>query len=559
MRENKKGYPLYQRVLALAMAAVLTLGVLPMQSRAATATQVYPADHINTVADPQTIGRPGTVYGDNTLNAGKVTVGKSVHNGAVTISYGDGKQQTFAPNQDNFIITSSQAAQVVGLMSESTVPVDVVFVLDTSGSMTGGRSTSMVSAANAAISSLMEANANNRIGVVAFSSNARSDNNDAAAEILSALAHYDSDAATNHLRWANNRGTVSNNGSYILGRGTNAGYRPGIEGGTNIHAGIALAAEMLMSASSTTVQIDGKTVTRMPFLVVLSDGGPTYSSYTSNGNDTNWYDPNMTNERGDGNNFYAGNGFLAVVTAAYYKGLITEKYFGASASEQNRCYIYTIGVGLDTLDDDAKELAQITMNPAQYYKSGSGNDYYDNNGNNDFYSYWSKYSANNPSQFTVQVNSGNNGTTTISTASISATKGYVNGLNSSGNLMYAGGLAYNDAYYTANQTSDISKAFEKAVMQIQQQAMSAPTRVDANYGADFSGYVTYTDPIGEYMELKNVFGVVADGNYYQGKTFAQYSGSFSFSTGSSPSVRSRRSAVSRPKFCVAWSVVIESL
>ena len=122
MKEIKKGYSWKHRALALAMAVVLTLGVLPVQSRAATATQEYSVDHIETVADPQTIGRPGTVYGDNTLNAGKVTVGKSVHNGAVTISYGDGKQQTFTPGKDNFIITSSQAAQVVGLMSESAVP-----------------------------------------------------------------------------------------------------------------------------------------------------------------------------------------------------------------------------------------------------------------------------------------------------------------------------------------------------------------------------------------------------------------------------------------------------
>ena len=519
MKEIKKGYSWKHRALALAMAVVLTLGVLPVQSRAATATQEYSVDHIETVADPQTIGRPGTVYGDNTLNAGKVTVGKSVHNGAVTISYGDGKQQTFTPGKDNFIITSSQAAQVVGLMSESAVPVDVVFVLDTSGSMTGGRATSMVTAANKAISSLMEANENNRIGVVAFSSNARSDNNDNAAEQLSALAHYDNDAATNHLRWGYSNGTVNSRGSYIIGRGTGAGTRPGIEGGTNIHAGIALAADMLMNTTSTTVQVDGKTVNRMPFLVVLSDGGPTYSSYTSS-----WYDPNMTSERGNGSNFYAGNGFLAALTAAYYKGRITEKYFGANASEQNRCYIYTIGVGLDSLDSEAKELAQITMNPKEYFKEGSDNYYYNDNGDNDFDSYWTKYTAANPVQFNVQVNSGRNVTTTtaISVASINATKSYVYGLNASGNKMYNGGLAYNDDYYTANQTSDIEQAFEKAVLQIQQQAMSSPTRVEEAHGADFSGYVTYTDPIGEYMEVKDVFGVIADGNYYQGKTFAQY-------------------------------------
>lgn len=536
MRENTNRYPLYQRLLSLAMAMLMVFGFIPLQTRAAAAAEDYTVDHVDTVADPETIGRPGSVYKDDTLNAGKVTVGKSVHDGPVTITYRGNKTQTFTPAENNFIVTSSQAAQIMGLASESAAPVDVVFVLDTSGSMTGGRSTSMVTAANNAISSLMAANPYNRIGVVAFSSNSRSDNT-AAAEILSALGHYDDvdsngdgdfndrndvTAASNHLRWGSSNGTVSNNGSYIIGRGTNAGTRHGIDGGTNIHAGIALAAEMLTNAASTTVQIDGKSVSRMPFLVVLSDGAPTYSSYTSNGRDTNWYDPNMTNEHGDGNNPYAGNGFLAALTAAYYKGVITEKYFGANASEQNRCYIYTIGVGLDNLSGNQKALAQITMNPGEYFRDGSNNTYYNGNGNNDFYSYWQSYTAANPAQFTVQSNSGNNGTTTISVNSINATKNYVNGMNASGTRMYNGGLVYNDDYYTANQTADINSAFEKAIMQIQQQAMSAPTRVEETHGADFSGYVTYTDPIGEYMEVKKIFGVVADGNYYQGKTFAQH-------------------------------------
>ena len=525
MKENKKGYTRFQRALALLMVAVLTLGVLPVQSRAA-ATENYPVDHISTVADAQPIGHPGTVYGDNTLNAGKITGGKSVHNGTVVIDYGAGKQQSFTPKQDNFIVTSSQAAQVVGLLSESPVPVDVVFVLDTSGSMEDdSRYVSLITAANAAISSLLAANDNNRIGVVAFSSNTWSDN-DVAAEVLSALDHYNNEAATNHLRRVNARGEESGNGSYILGRGTNAGTRHSYDGGTNIHAGVALGANMLMDTTSTTVQLDGKTVTRMPFLVVLSDGAPTYSSYTAGGNNnTNWYDPNMTSEHGNGSSPYAGNGFLAALTAAYYKGRITEKYFGSNASEQNRCHIYTIGVGLDTLtDEEAKALAQITMDPDEYFKTGSSNTYYNGNGDNDFNSYWTKYTAANPEQFTVQVNSGymSTNTTTITVDSINATKGYVNGLNGSGTKMYNGGLAYNDDYFTANQTSDISKAFEKAMLQIQQQAMSSPTRVETTHGADFSGYVTYTDPIGEYMEVKDVFGVIAGGNYYQGKTFAQY-------------------------------------
>ena len=124
---------------------MLTLGVLLVQSRAA-ATENYPVDHISTVADAQTIGHPGTVYGDNTLNAGKITVDKSVSDSAVTLNYGN-TSQTFTPGDNGFIVTVSQTAQMMGMVSESQVPLDVVFILDTSGSMNRygvNRSASMV-------------------------------------------------------------------------------------------------------------------------------------------------------------------------------------------------------------------------------------------------------------------------------------------------------------------------------------------------------------------------------------------------------------------------------
>ena len=108
---------------------------------------------------------------------------------------------------------------------------------------------------------------------------------------------------------------------------------------------------------------------------------------------------------------YAGQGFLTALTAAYYKGKVTEHYYGTEASEKNRCYVYTIGVGLSDLstNDGNKQLAQITMNPKEYFKAGiDGNTFYDGNGDNDFASYWSKYMAAIPANFNVQVNKNTN-------------------------------------------------------------------------------------------------------------------------------------------------------
>lgn len=273
---------------------------------------------------------------------------------------------------------------------------------------------------------------------------------------------------------------------------------------------------MLTDTASTTVRMeDGSELTRMPFLIILSDGQPTFSSSTSN-----WYNPSSAtnSEQGPGDEPYPGNGFLAALTAAYYKGAITEHYYGTKASEENRCYVYTVGVGFSSLSGNDRYLAQITLDPDTYFADGQAGYY------STFKGYWDSYTAGNA--FSVRVN-GSNGyyggsyNYSVSAASITATKSYVNGISSQGKVMYAGGLAYNDDHFTANQTGDITSVFDDIVAEISKKAISVPTKVD-NYGADFSGYVTFADPIGEYMEVKEMKGIIADGNFYKGTTAAQY-------------------------------------
>lgn len=498
MKQNTKHYPLYQRLLSFAMAALMVFGIIPLDTRAATTAEEYTVEHISTVADDQTIGRPGSVYGDNTLNAGKVTVGKSVHDGAVSLTYGGNKTQTFTPADNNFIVTSSQAAQIMGLASESAAPVDVVFVLDTSNSMED-EVNDLVTAANNAIRTLLSANPNNRVGVVAFSGTRGSGTSGgAAANVLSPLAHYDGEGETAHLTLQ--RG-------FMYGRGTQNGTRLNRDAtsqGTNIHAGIVVGARELMNA--TDLQVNG--ITRIPFLVVMSDGEPSYAV-----SGANWYDPaSLTSQIGNLSQS-AGIGFLPALTAAYYKGKITEKYFGSDANKDNHCFIYTLGLGLNSITN--RDIALMTVDPAGQTNSNS---FY-----NTFEGYWNNNRNNSyvgGSNFSIAVNGGNY---TITAATITATKNAVNGLSSTGaSLGYTGGYKYNDKYFSASQGSELNSAFDDVVMTIQQQSMSSPTRVEEMHGADFSGYVTYTDPVGEYMEVKKVHGVLINGNLLEGKSFAQH-------------------------------------
>ncbi|MBQ8816755.1 MAG: VWA domain-containing protein, partial [Lachnospiraceae bacterium] len=334
-----KGFKLFQRdkrkrLIALTLSAVMILGGMPTVPAYAADSGTPVPGTIVTVADPETLHRPIDIYGQDTFNAGKITVGKSVSTTGFENDTLDGVSMGgLTPDTNNFLVTLSQSAQATGLSSKLPVPVDAVFVLDTSGSMADPsndpRYKNMISAANDAISALLAANDQNRVAVVAFSDedSGYGTSDGAAANILSDLAHYDGEAATAHLQRVNSEGEASDNGTYVAGRkvetittterqrvqvGTDRwgrpeyewqdvevtstlnAYRKAQEGGTNIQAGIALGASLLMdSTKETTAIVNGKTVTRIPFIVVLSDGNPTYSSTTAE-----WYDASAISEAG---------------------------------------------------------------------------------------------------------------------------------------------------------------------------------------------------------------------------------------------------------------------
>ncbi len=520
-----KGFELFRkngkkRLIALALAAITAFSGIPVyQTEAADPV-------ITTVADPESLHRPIQIYENNTYNEGKITVGKSVSDSGFEGDALDGVALNgMAPAENNFLVTLSQSSQIMGMAKEIAVPVDVVFVLDTSNSMSN-RYTEMVAAANAAISTLMEANPENRVGVVAFSSRSGGQGGGPggggsvtpAANVLSELAHYTGDAATEHLQMVDEDGTPSNRGSYIGGRTTTGavgGIRDAVDGGTNIHAGVAKGASLLETAT-TTVEIEGKTYTRIPFMVILSDGAPTYSVNT-----TNWYNStsvgNATDQMGPGNAYYAANGFLPALSAAYYKGKITDHYYGTNANEENRCYIYTVGVDIEAATESAGMLARLTLDPANYM--GTTGNWYTNGLIQDFNEYWNDYKTG--SGFYIEVSNGDY--FNITANSISATTNYVNGNRTVAGTnqtagMYSGGIGYNDDYFDSNSNS-LTDTFESLVELIQLKAISLPTAIAES--ADFSGHVHFYDPIGEYMEVKTVHGIVAEDRLFQGRAAAR--------------------------------------
>lgn len=548
------------RLIALALSAVMILGGVPTVPSYAADSEIPSPGTIVTVSDPETLHRPIDIYGQDTFNAGKITVGKSVSTTGFDNDTLDGVSMGgLTPDDNNFLVTLSQSAQAMGLSSKLPVPVDAVFILDTSGSMADPsrdpRYVNMINAANEAIATLMSANDQNRVAVVAFSDedSGYGTSDGAAANVLSDLAHYDdtetAKAATAHLQRVNSEGTVSTSGTYVAGRkvetittterqrvqvGTDRwgnpqyewqqvevtetinAYRKAQEGGTNIQAGIALGASLLMDSNKgTTAIVNGKIVTRIPFIVILSDGNPTYTSSTSN-----WYDADSianAGQQGSGNSPFAGNGYLTAMVAAYYKGAITERYFGTNASEENHCNIYTVGVDLESgMSDSETALAKITLNPAEEFKST-------NSWFSTFNSYVNNYASGHGFNINVGRRSGNGYSDSyfnITEASIKASENYVYGKNSNGESMYAGGFRYNDEYIDSEGDADsLNATFRELVRLIQIKAISLPT--DTRVSADFGGYVHFYDPIGEYMEVKDVHGIVSGGYFFKGAAFAE--------------------------------------
>lgn len=78
-------------------------------------------------------------------------------------------------------------------------------------------------------------------------------------------------------------------------------------------------------------------------------------------------------------------------------------------------------------------------------------------------------------------------------------------------------INYNDLYYSADTAEDVTDAFRNIVTSITTGTPEVPTQVEGDPVS--SGYITYTDPIGAYMEVKSVKSIL-----WNGTVFTQYDG-----------------------------------
>ena len=224
-----------------------------------------------------------------------------------------------------------------------STPMDVVFVLDTSGSMTyplegknetaveNSRAKAMVNAVNSSIKTIMSKNKESRVGVVGFSGD---------ASTIIPLGNYAQNI--DYLTREYSAGGWMYDSSQTIKSNVGNKLSRQVTGGTNTQSGIKLGAEMLISNQNTTTATvtlkDGttKTITRTPLLILVTDGEPTYyyGNATATGKVNGYGYADETDE-----DYY----YWTLRTVKYYKDQITNKYY---QNTDKTAKVFTIGIGL---------------------------------------------------------------------------------------------------------------------------------------------------------------------------------------------------------------------
>lgn len=467
--------------IALAIAFCLPISIINISAK----------NDVEIVADSQTFNNYNKWLNLGTKYSGAVWTDKTVVDKPYTFE-SDGKgnpsgKTTISPKKDNFLAGLSTMSETYSVEGEAIVPMDTVFVLDLSSSMYENymdkekkvtRAEAMVDAANSAIKTLLSSNENNRVGVVAYSGHNKDKKS---TTVLSKLDTYtDQQAILSHLK-------IDMQEKYLEGQ---TGRRD-FNSGTNIQMGIYEGVEMLTTNNpDPSVTINGEKVYRSPAMVLLSDGAASYASSAKN-----WWKPNEDEITGKGNInslSYEGLGFLAAMTAAYHKNTINEHYHTKDAK------IYTIGVGLDLNGGNASEgkAATVTLNPT---KENLDADYSENGYAALYKQHWDDYSKGRDFDISVMSSSSPDPKYSFS--------------NANNNILDTPlSFQYNDGYWPSDDIDELNNAFKEIVIEIEKNAQRYPTDLDDD-DPNKSGYVTFNDKIGQYMEVKDMKGVLCY-NYY---------------------------------------------
>ena len=456
-----------KRIISLVLCLAMVMSYIPMTARAEL------ENASNQTVDPSTMDSWREHFLKSTLsteNAGKVWTDKSVFKDAAAFA---GTGITMA-GKDSFLVALSTIGSNMSVTGVSSVPSDTMLVLDISISMNSSNNDvaeELVEAANASIKTLLESNPNNRVGVVLYGTN---------ASLILPLGRYTTGSDGKYLNYGRGYGWSSESVSLDTDvRYEGQSEKPpaltqSFNGSTYIQKGLNLAMDQFVDPNNETTILDPQmgTITRKPILVLMSDGAPTYAS-------SNFTEPDSS-DLGTGMpaSTSAALSFVTQLTAAYIKAQIEAKYGTSSL-------FYTLGLGTDNSDE-----ATGVMDPGK--------------SNTAINKFWEDYN-NAAVGGTVTVRGSGNNATKVTKISQPLNKNYVTKAFS----VSAG----------SNLAAGLIQAFQDIVNAIQLQSQYYPTLVGAN--EELSGYVSFVDHIGEYMEVIDIKGVLIHNTLFSGATLAK--------------------------------------
>lgn len=401
---------------------------------------------------------------DSTQYSGRVWADKTVYkeNVKVDIPNTEAGDYTVDIGDNDFIIAYSLLAATSSVSGQAVVPMDVVFVIDLSTSMAEkDKLEYTVSALNQSAITLMNGHPDTRIAVVTYGNN---------AQILLPLDHYEPVGGQEYFSLSGEGEQQILTTDVLNSKGESIKTSAEMSGWTNIHMGVDTGMDILLSADTYTKD----KVARHPALMLMSDGAPTCAG----SDDSSWWDPSGVS--GDGYPDDSGVYTLkTIMNASYQKERVKEHY-------KQDFDVYTVGVGTENMASSYDRVsALLTLNPGKGMESTNApapsvvsawRDYHILQGT----PILKKYTFQHP------------------TAELDIES-----------------LYYNDGYFYAEDASEVSAAFRQVLNQMIITSM-VPTQVTTDPQRD--GYITYTDPIGEYMEVTDVDVLVWDGRPFKQKT-----------------------------------------
>ena len=492
------------RVIAWILVFCIMLTMFPLGARA-DGTTTQPAQR-KTITDLATNSPTDYVDilgdADSTRYDGRVWVDKTVSDKNVEFT-GDDGTKTFSVSKDedeDFLVTYSALANTANIQINPEEQIsDTIFVLDFSMTMncnmdgtnpsfsgldsvdedtlTDTRIYAMLNALEDSIYNLKQANPNNRVGIVTFYGT---------TDVLLPLTKVSDiqenvtaptegekmivDGRERKVNYTTPRNYFSLIGYGEYGDGKNlkswvqcniaASPAPKeLAGYTNLQGGLYEGLKMLREAKS---QLGNG---REANVIVISDGSS--NAIAAQVENTPWYEDMNPRKQVTGD-YNVAQAFAIAVTAAYIKEEMKATY--------KDCSIYTVGLTTDSNKDTMKSF----LDPGEEIDSNS---------------YWLEYTDGvSPKMYGV----------TFDPAT-----------DADGNIIPSS-LQYADAFYDADNADALADAFQKITSEIISGA-KAPTDVPEGGSPETSGYITFTDPLGEYMAVKDVKCIIFDDNKFTQK------------------------------------------